>query len=301
MDKSWTLLDLLNVTRDYLAGKGIENPRGSTEALLGKVLNMPRVELYVQHDRPLREEEVEQFRSLIKRRLKHEPLQLILGKAEFCGAMLELAPGLLIPRPETEELVENVLREISSVSQNQSLRALDIGCGTGCIAVALAKHATHVTVDAVDIEPTAIRITESNAARNGVLARVNSICADLFSPQFTQLLNPPYDVLISNPPYVREQDFSQLTPEVRLYESRLALVASEEGLAFYRRISILLPTLLRPHGLVALEVGFGQSDSVCELLHGGLDTMTVHKDLAGIARMIFGRRKQEAASKTAVS
>jgi release factor glutamine methyltransferase len=287
-DRVWTVLEILATAREYLGEKEIENPRGNAEALLGKTLGLPRIELYLQHDRPLTAEQVAGYRELLRRRVKHEPLQLILGTVEFHGVSLTVEPGLLIPRPETEGLVERVIRETAQ-GGTSPVRMLDIGTGTGCIAVAIAAALPEAEVDAVDLDFEAVRRTSHNAEQNGVAARVRAIRADLFSDRFESLVTPPYDVVVSNPPYVTAEEYAELSPEVRNHEPRYALVAEENGLKFYRRIANLLPTLLKPGGLLAVEIGSSQNESVSAIFADVLSTSEVHNDLAGLPRVVCGR------------
>ncbi len=294
-DRTWTVLEILNSARGYLAQKGVENPRGSADALLGKVLDLPRIELYVQHDRPLAAAQVDAFRELIRRRAQHEPLQLLLGVVEFLGVTLEVVPGLLIPRPETEELAA-ALVEILRGTTPRPRRMLDIGTGTGCLAVAVAKEIPEVTFDAVDVDFHAVRCATRNAELNGVGERVTARRADLFSPRFAADVQPPYDVLVSNPPYIAEADYAGLQAEVKDHEPRHALVAEHQGLAFYERIAELLPALLLPGGLMALEIGFGQSDAVRGLLQNQFESLVIKSDLSGVPRMVLGMNAQAEAN-----
>jgi len=294
--QSWTVVELLNTTSSFLAEKGIESPRRNAELMLGKVLVLPRVELYLQYDRPLKETELAAFRELVRRRSRREPLQQILGVVEFCGLTLDVPPGVLIPRPETEELVAHVVREIRSTPGLTAPRVLDLGCGSGCIAVALAVELPNAQVDAVDVDYEALRCTAKNAERHGVSGRVRTIRADVLDERFIAMVSPPYDVVISNPPYVTDAEYTTLAPEVRDYEPRHALAGGKDGMRFYRRIAELTPTLLRPGGMVALEIGADQSDAVLGLLRGALGNAVVHADMAGLPRIIMGVRPEETSS-----
>lgn len=288
-DRAWTLIEILNTAHRFLDEKGIESPRRNAESLLGKVMGLARIELYVQHDRPLSPKQVAGFRELLRRRARHEPLQLLLGTVEFFGVTLEVTPGLLIPRPETEELAEVVTREILHHSDGSSLRMLDIGTGTGCLAVSIAARVPTIRVDALDADFEAVRCTSRNAMMNGVADRVRTILADLFSERFLTCVAPPYDVVVSNPPYVTEREYAGLAAEVREHEARHALVAGDNGLAFYRRIADLLPALLKPGGLLAVEIGATQGEAVTDILQTTLDAVTVRNDLEGHPRIVAGR------------
>lgn len=285
-----TLIDYLNSARTFLSDKGFENARGNAEALLSKALQLPRIELYIQHDRPLKEAEIQAYRDLLRRRLKHEPLQLILGEVEFFGVSLDVRTGLLVPRPETEELVEKVVDMIRIEPRCDTIRLLDIGCGTGCISVALTACMPHILADAVDIDFDALTCTAANAAKHDVASRVRTIRADLFDPQFAAKVDPPYDLVISNPPYVTDEEYNSLQPEVKLFESRTALVGGTDGLRYYARIAELLPTLLKPNGIIAVEVGRGQATAVNNLFESTVGPCQTYSDTAGIDRIVIGKR-----------
>ena len=287
-----TLMEFLNASRDYLKAKGIENARGDAEALLGLALKLPRIQLYVQHDRLLKPAEISAFRELLARRGKREPLQLIIGEVEFCGIKISVSPGLLIPRLETEELAEAAI-EWAQAQGNRPLRALDIGTGTGCLAIALASHVPNMIVDAVDVDFEALKCSASNAARHSLEGRVNLLAGDVMSERFLESVRPPYDVVISNPPYVSEEDFHSLPPEVRLHESRAALVATNHGMAFYYRVIELASSLLKPGALLAVEVGYDQAREVADVFRSGFEQVLVKHDLSGVARIVCGFARKE--------
>ncbi|MCL4305924.1 peptide chain release factor N(5)-glutamine methyltransferase [bacterium] len=285
MSESRRLIDLLTATGEFFKSKGIESPRRNAEALFAKALNVPRIELYVQHDRPLRDPELSSLRELIRRRARREPLQYILGQVEFCGANISLFPGLLIPRPETEELVAELQKQIP-----QEATVLDIGCGSGCISVALAAGTKSATVTAVDVDADALRQTMANALNNGVAGNVSTIHADLFDERFSSICNGPFDVVVSNPPYVREDEWQALQPEVRDFERKPALVSGPTGLECYVRIAELLPTLLKTKGTLGLEFGFDQASRIRELFQPLLGSLTIHRDMQGKERFLIGNR-----------
>jgi release factor glutamine methyltransferase len=289
------LIDYLNLARGFLEEKGVDNPRGDAESLMGKALGLPRIQLYMQHDRPLTEIEIGAFRELLRRRGRREPLQLILGEVEFGGVKLEMSPGLLIPRPETEQLAEFVSAQIRNAASRNTIRILDIGTGTGCISVALARADARVSVDAVDVEFAALRCAARNAARNEVAERVHVLQADVMSPRFLNLVLPPYEWVVSNPPYIAANELAGLQPEVRLHESSRALVGGETGLEFYERIADLLPELLNPGGRFALEIGVGQEAAVRERLSSVAAEVTSILDLSGIPRIVRGTRRENGA------
>lgn len=282
MTESRRLIDLLTATDEFFKTRGIESPRRNAEALFSKALSLPRIELYLQHDRPLKEFELDKIRELIRRRAKREPLQYLVGEVEFCGVRIGLTPGLLIPRPETEELVTVLLKRVTPSS-----RILDIGCGTGCISVALAKHLTSCSVVAVDVDADAIVRTTANATLNDVSDRITTLSADLFSDSFAQLIRSPFDVVVSNPPYLRDDELPTLEPEVRDYEKKHALVSGVRGDECFERIAKLLPDILKQGGILALEFGIHQENRLRELFVPVTSELSIYRDFQGIDRFLI--------------
>jgi len=292
MPRIWTVIGILRESARYLGEKGVDGARRSAEVLLGKVLGLGRIELYLQQDRPLTEGELAEFRELIKRRVHREPLQYILGRVDFCDLEIEIIPGLLVPRPETEELATLAEQELGESSQS-ALRILDIGTGTGCLAVFLAARLANSRVDAVDVDPVAIACARSNAERHHVEDRVRIIETDALSERFLEAIYPPYDALISNPPYVTAGEYCDLMPEVREYEARHTLVAEREGMAFYHRIAELLPALLKSGGRFFVETGRGQDRAVAKIFDNVSRDVATYTDVAGIPRVIHGFAREE--------
>lgn len=284
MSDSKRLIDLLSATDDFFKSKGIESPRRNAEALFAKALNLPRIELYIQHDRPVKDSELEQLRELIRQRSKRVPLQYLLGEVEFFGARIQLKKGLLIPRPETEELVEHVVKLLPT-----NARVLDIGCGTGCISVALAKANSDCSVVSIDIDHDAVSQTAHNATLNQVGDRVKAVALDLFDPECAKKCGSTFDVVISNPPYIREDELPSLEPEVREFENRHALVSGPTGFEYYERIAELLPALL-PSGIAAMEFGMTQAERLREIFAPHFSSLTIHQDLQGRDRYLIGRK-----------
>lgn len=289
--ESWKLIDLLTTASDYLAEKEIEHPRRNAEALLGKALAVPRIELYLQYDRPMRQPEIDAFREMIRRRLNREPLQQILGEVEFLGCRLTTPKGLLVPRPETELLASEVLKRARRDYADRSLRILDLGCGTGCLSIALASALPQAYVDAVDIDPIAIDTTAKNAKLNNIEARLHPIQGDMLEDSLFSRLTVPYDVVVSNPPYVRAAEYASLAPEIRHFENPQALIGGDDGFRFYRRIAQLLPRLLDETGFAALELGYDQADEVESLMAEQSLTSQTFPDLNGVERMLFVTRR----------
>lgn len=220
--------------------------------------------MYLNFDRPVKEPELETFRTLVRRRLKHEPLQYILGETEFMSLPFQVDSRALIPRPETEILVEAVLEKCHKKFDNlNKIRILDIGTGSGNIAICLAKNLPTAELFTIDISADALKLAQSNAKLNQVETSIQFIHSDISTFKFPGL----YDVIVSNPPYITQAEFAKLPEEIRNYEPKTALEAGADGLACYRKIIGQLPRLLQPAGFVALEVGDKQAPSVRTLLH----------------------------------
>lgn len=268
----------LEHARRRLAAASIEQPRLTAGSLLGFVMGCERSQLFTHPERELSEEEITQFESLVARRGEGEPTQYILGLREFFGRDFEVGPAVLIPRPETELLVEAVLE-----SGADSAGVLDVGTGSGCIAVTLACERPSWAIRAVDISEPALRVAENNARRLG--ARVEFRRGDLTEP----FAGESFDVVVSNPPYVRNEDRKTLSREVRR-EPELALFAGEDGLDVYRRLIPAAARVLRRGGLLALELGYDSLPGVLMLLEGWDDVET-RPDLAGITRIALARRR----------
>jgi len=280
-----TVLESLNLSTDFLEKKGIESPRLNAQLLLAEILNCKKLDLYLKFDRPLSEEETEKYRSWVLRRSKFEPLQYIIGKVEFYGLPFKVTPDVLIPRPETEILVEEV---INFCKNKKSIRILDIGTGSGNIPVALAKNMNGADITAIDISEKAITIAKENANVNSVENKINFITADVNS--FS--VNDKFDCVISNPPYVSKEEFQTLQQEIKDYEPRIAVTDSNDGLDFYRVIAAQSKKLLKPGGKIFLEVGKDQSGFVKQLFEqNGFINVQCVKDLPQIERVVSGELK----------
>ena len=281
----WTIRTVLDWTRAYLAEKGVENARRETEWLLAAALGMDRVGLYVNFDKPLTEQELATCREMVGRRARREPLQYILGTQEFMGLDFLVTPAVLIPRHDTEVLVEEALRRASAAK-----RVLDIGVGSGCIAVALAKALTGAQVSGVDSSPEALHLAKQNAERNGV--PITLLHGSLFEPVGDEI----FDLIVSNPPYIPTADLDTLQPEVKEFEPAGALDGGLDGLDFYRAIIPAAPAHLVSGGWLVVEVGIGQAKAVAKVFaESGFQDCFTAKDPAGIERVVGGLRMQGAA------
>lgn len=288
-----TVRDLVRITGEYLEGKGVESARLNAERLLADVLGLSRMELYFQHDRPVLGRELEQYRELVRRRAGGEPLQAILGETEFYSRTFKVEPGVFIPRPETERLVE-VASGLLAPDDRRLLApvALEIGCGSGIIGVSLALEVPRLVVWATDIDPAAVALTRRNARTHGVDARLNVLEGSRFAP-LPDHLTGGVDLLVSNPPYIKRGDIAGLQREVAEHDPHAALDGGEDGLDFYHALAGGLGRWLRPGGSVALEIGDDQGDDVKGILAAsGAEEPAVLQDYAGRDRVVTARWPQ---------
>jgi release factor glutamine methyltransferase len=283
--KKWTVLELLNWTADYLSKKGFEDARLNGERMLGYTLGLSRIELYTNFDRPLVPDELTAFKSFLKRRLTHEPLQYILGETEFYSLSFKVTPNVLIPRPETELLVDKVIECCNQVfAEREEIHVLDVGCGSGCIGVALAQNVRRVVMTAVDISPEALVVAQGNAVVHDAEIRFRQL--DAVKPWPTEYL-AAFDIVVSNPPYVSFPEYQDLQPEIREFEPKVSLLGGNDGLDFYKKFANICPTLLKPQGYAFFEIGERQAASVKNIYaDAGFTGFSLFDDLAGRNRVI---------------
>jgi release factor glutamine methyltransferase len=264
--KSWTIRELLKVTTDYLEKKEIESPRLSAEILLAHQLKLSRVKLYLNFDQPLHDKEIEGYRLLIKRRLNREPIQYITGVQEFWSLDFTVGPQVMVPRPETELLVEHTLALCRGerVAEGACARIHDLGTGCGAIAVAIARELEGVALWASDISQEALDMARRNAKRHGVEGRIEFLLSNLWQGFPSQA--PTFDIIVSNPPYIDSEAFPKLPPEVRNYEPKQALDGGEEGMFYIRNIIEEAPRRLKPGGWILLEMDPEQTPKALELM-----------------------------------
>ncbi|MGG1519763.1 peptide chain release factor N(5)-glutamine methyltransferase [Paenibacillus oryzisoli] len=271
----------------FLAGQGVAEAPACTELLLQHMLGCSRTELLFRWQEPFPEELAAQWSQLMDRKAAGEPVQYILGEQDFYGLPFEVNPAVLIPRPETELLVEAVLREGSRLFPQGAPLLADVGTGSGIIPVTIAHARPDWRVAASDISASALEMARVNAQRHGVAARVDWLDGDLLEPYIARGLAP--DMVVSNPPYIPDGDLPALMPEVRLYEPHTALFGGVEGLDLYRRLVAQLPQLPRIPTLVGLEVGIRQAEAVAAMLRGIADWEEIRfvPDLQGIDRHVI--------------
>lgn len=278
----WTVLSLIEWASGYLAVRGFDETRLHVELMLGHVLALKRIQLYLQFDRPLTPQELAAFKALFRRRMDHEPLQYILGETDFMGVTLGVGPGVLIPRPETELLVETALNHVRG-SGRETMHVLDVGTGSGCIAIGLAHQLPALTVLGIDVSEAALTIAKKNLGRYPDL----HVSFEQHDIRTAALPAGAFDLILANPPYIAPEEYATLEPEVRDHEPRMALTDEEDGLAFYRVLCALAPRVLRQGGVMMCEIGHGQADAVAALAHAQrLAVREILRDLAGIPRVV---------------
>jgi release factor glutamine methyltransferase len=287
MTETWTIGKLIRWAAEHLAKYQAGAPRLSGELLLAKVLDCSRVDLYLRFEQPLNPAELAAYKALILRRRAGEPLAYILGRREFYGLDLEVGPGVLVPRPETEHLVEEALKQLSGLP---APRLLDLCTGSGAVALACLAENPELTAVGVDISPQALDFARANGRRLGLEDRVTWLLGDLWEP-----LAPAggfFEVITANPPYVRHDEWEGLSPEVRGHEPRLALLGGADGLDPARAIIAGSRAFLRPEGWLFLELGAGQAPAALGLARsmGIFSQVSTVKDLAGIERVLCCRR-----------
>jgi len=289
MEESWTILRLIDWTKGYLDKKGIATARLDGELLLAHILGTDRTHLYMNFDQPLTEKEMADFKALLQRRAKHEPLQYITGEQEFWSMSFRVSPSVLIPRPETELLVEEGADALGRDFPGEHLKILDIGTGSGALAAALASELKEAVVTGVDISKDAIGIAQKNMEKNGLSDVVTIIEGDLFGP----VAGARFHLIVSNPPYIPKSELAALQPEVKDFEPLSALDGGEDGLDYYRQIIPAAPEFLVPGGWLMFEHGAGQSADIVGLFEktGCFEEITSVNDYAGLDRLVKGRLK----------
>lgn len=282
---AWTVKDLLTWTTKYLHGKGIEAARLEAQVLLAHVLDCPKIDLMVRYAEEPTEAERTRFRELVRRRVEHWPVAYLIGRREFYLLPFEVTPAVLIPRPETETLV---LQALALLKGKAGARVLDLGTGSGCIAVSIAHQAKGAAVTAVDVSPDALDVARRNATAHGVADRVRFLPGDLFAPLPA---GAAFDLIVSNPPYVTQGELAGLAPEVRDHEPRLAFDGGPDGLNFYRRIAADAGRFLAPGGSVLVEIGATQEAAVRSMFAAaGLTVGPTVKDAAGLPRVVIAKK-----------
>ena len=274
--KNWTILEILKWTTGFFKEKQIINPRLNAEYIISHVLGCKRFDLYVRFEEIVSLENREKIKKMVIERAKSKPLQYVIGETEFYGHRFFVNESVLIPRPETEYLVEKIITEIDSYNT-----ILDIGSGSGAIAITLKKELPHLSVTAVDISASALKIATENAKLNQV--EIEFIESDIFSK-----LNTKFDIIVSNPPYIPQKEYEALDKEILEYEPKLALLAEDDGLYFYRRILSEAKLYLNVNGKIYFEIGYNQSDRIKKIAeNNGFTEIETLKDLNGFDRIMI--------------
>lgn len=262
--ETWTIQKLLNWVAEYLKNKDVDSPRLSAELLLSHVLGLKRIELYTQFSRVVEQEQLTQLHALVKRAAEQEPIAYLTGKREFYSLELEITNACLIPRPETELLVERAIEFLRKRSGEQFVCDLCTGCG--CVAIAIARNYANCRIVATDISDAALEVAERNVIKHGLPNRVKLLKGDLFEPIIPGLGPAKFDLIVANPPYVSEPEYEKLAKNVKDFEPKQALIAGNDGLDVIKRIIVDSSRFLKPAGALMLEIGNEQGSAVKKLL-----------------------------------
>jgi release factor glutamine methyltransferase len=292
----WTIRRLLEWTTPFFTRKGLDSPRLSAELLLSHVLKVPRIKLYTDYERLLSDPDLAAFRALVQRAVEHEPIAYLTGVAHFFGLEFQVTRDVLIPRPETETIVEHVLQLVRNQAGLEAPRVLDLCTGSGCVAAAIAHHLKSATVLATDISPAAVEVARRNIERLGLSGRVVVEQGDLYDALAKVVDIQPFHLIVSNPPYIPTAQIPQLDRNVRDYEPPAALDGGPDGLAVHRRILAHAADRLLPQGRIFLEIAFDQGEAARQLLAGypDLDEPRILKDDGARDRVLTARRRQPA-------
>ena len=290
---TWTVRRLLEWTTSFFTRKDVDSPRLAAELLLAHVLNCPRIKLYTDYERPLAGRELDAFRALVQRAGEQEPIAYLTGKAHFFNLEFDVRPGVLIPRPDTETLVENVLQLSRNQPGFEAPRVLDLCTGSGCIAAAIAHHLKTAVVTAIDKSEAAVAVARANVAKLGLDGRVLVEQGDLYEPLSRLVDVNPFHLIVANPPYVATAQIESLDRNVRDYEPLEALDGGPDGLDLHRRILDGAADRLVPGGRVYLEIAYDQGKAARETAgaYDAFDDVRVLKDYAGHDRVLTARRK----------
>lgn len=291
-EEPWTVGRLLKWTSDYLQQHAADSPRLDAELLLAQSLGCKRIELYTRYDEVVADEPRGKFRQLVKQRAAGMPVAYLLGRKEFYSRDFRVTPDVLIPRPETEHLVIAALDRLREVAKAGVPRICDVGTGSGCVAVTLAKELPTLQVTAIDISRPALQIAQENAEQHGVAERVEFVAGDLLQPIAAE---PAYDAIVSNPPYIGLVEKPTLPRDVLEYEPHAALFSGEDGLDAIRQLVAQAPSRLKPGGWLLIEFGPVVAEAATAIVAADahFEPPTVEKDLAKLARILIARRKAD--------
>ena len=276
---------LLNLATKMLKSRNIDTARLDSQLILGKVLNKDKIYLMINSSEEVEKEKEEEFLNLINKRMENMPVRYILGEVDFMGLDFYIEEGVLIPRSDTEVLVEEVLKIIG---EDEKLYVCDLCSGSGAIGISLAYYRKNIMVDLIDFYERPEEISKKNIIKNNLENQVKFIKSDLLKEPIKELKK--YDIIVSNPPYIKEDVIETLMDDVKNYEPRSALSGGDSGLIFYERIVEESKKVLKENGILAFEIGYDQGDSVSNIMkNNGYIDIKVVKDLAGLDRVVIGR------------
>jgi len=279
-----TVLEVIKLSTEYLQKKAVESPRANAEILLAEILKCKRLELYLAFDKPLAENELQIYREAIRKRGLRIPLQYIVGNVEFYGLNLIVNENVLIPRSETELLVEKI---INDSDKSSNLKILDIGVGSGNISLAISKHLPNSNIVAIDISDSALKVAKKNAELNSLQDRIKFQQFNILTDNLESL--GKYDLIVSNPPYVSEKDYESLEPELKDHEPKISLTDNLDGISFYKHIIENSNQIMDKPGKIYFELGVNQSIQVRKFFEQEKFTnISITKDYSGIDRIIYG-------------
>jgi release factor glutamine methyltransferase len=302
--QSWTIQKLLNWITEYFTEKGIGPPRLSAELVLSHILQMKRIELYTQFNKPVTTHQLDQLHKLVKRAGQNEPIAYLIGKTEFYSLEFNITPDCMIPRPETELLVEraieflrtrpvgNLMAGNRGVPNGDGALVCDLCTGSGCIAVAIAKNFPDARIIATDISDAALKVAATNIKKHRLENRVTLLTGDLFDPLVPQIDTEKFDLIVCNPPYVSASEFETLDKNVKDYEPKLSLFAGTDGLDIHRRIIENAGSFLKPDAALMLEIGPTQGQAIRNLLEqkGAFGEIKIEKDFNNNDRIALSRK-----------
>lgn len=292
MPETWTVRRILEWTAAFFTRKNVDAPRLSAELLLAHVLGAPRIKLYTDYERALSEQQLAMMRALVQRAAEEEPIAYLTGRAHFFGLEFEVSRDVLIPRPDTETLVENVLQLARNQPGFEAPRVLDLCTGSGCVAAAIAQRLKAAGVVAVDVSPAAVEVARRNVERLGLSDRVVVEQGDLYEPLARMVDTQPFQLIVANPPYITTAKVAELDRSVKDYEPLVALDGGPDGLDLHRRILDGAPQRLAPGGRVYLEIAFDQGEGALQIAseRPAFEEARVLKDYGGRDRVLTARR-----------
>jgi len=319
--QTWTIQKLLNWITEYLTSKGIDSPRLSAELLLSHVVGLKRIELYTQFDKPVARQQLDRLHDLVKRAGQNEPIPYLVGKTEFYSLEINVTPDCMIPRPETELLVERAIEflrtcpvrnstmgntqqkgSISNGARRATQFVCDLCTGSGCIAVAIAKNYPDARIIATDICDAALAVAAGNVEKHQLGDQITLLCGDLFDPiisgldvdNFVPDSDRGFDLIVCNPPYVSTAEYEKLDRNVKDYEPKVALFAGVDGLDIYRRVIEKADRFLKPNAALMLEIGFAQGGDVKQLLEqtGAFVNIKIEKDPHNNDRIAIAKKQK---------